>query len=373
MVSDEVPAFVEQPTTAPATDETPAAALPDEGQATAEQAMAAPALPNGQTTVEQPPAKLVAPELAAAMAALKAAEHALEVIEARARERKRKGQSAETTSISLCEVEAVLQLLKRGGYAPAYKPSIIVHESGLILAQKVDPSSETAVIAAMREQYQRVLQGVLETITADGNYHCELVLGLFIDAGEDILCPAGKREKGFIKQGAKGLFGKGEFTFEEDANRYVCPAGHTLDHPQPGMDRDGRRFFTYSANKSDCSACPLKSQCTKAAQRTVSRWSIDEYKDGMQQVLEHPAARRKLRKRNQIAERPFGVMKERQRLTRFHRRGLSKVSMEFSIHCVAQNFSRARSLQAKQAVVLLFFGRVYGHPWRIVGLWLVFG
>ena len=378
--SDEVPATVEQPP-APATDETPVTALPDEGQATVEQPMTAPAdetpataLPDeGQATVEQPTAEPVAPELAAALAALKAAEHVLEVIEARARERKSKGQSAEATSISPGEVEAVLQLLKRGGYAPAYKPSIIVHESGLILAQKVDPSSETAVIAAMREQYQRVLQGVFETITADGNYHCEQVLELFIAAGEDILCPAGKREKGFVKQGAKGLFGKGEFKFDEDANSYTCPAGHLLDHPREGVDRTGRRLVTYCANKSDCSACPLKSQCTKAARRTVTRWSIDEYKDAMQQVLAHPAARRKLRKRNQIAERPFAVMKERQRLTRFHRRGLAKVSMEFSIHCVAQNFSRARSLRAKQAVVVLFFGRVCGQPWRIVGLGLVFG
>lgn len=51
------------------------------------------------------------------------------------------------------EPEAVVQKLKRGkGFSTAYKPSVLVNSERIIVAQTVDPSSETKVIPYLLAQ-----------------------------------------------------------------------------------------------------------------------------------------------------------------------------------------------------------------------------
>jgi transposase len=308
--------------------------------------------------------KVLSPELTAAIEKATAAQAVAEVAEARAVEREIKGRSADKTSVAPGEIDAVLQPLKRGGNAPAYKPSIAVHESGLIIAQAMHPSNETAVVPALRDQYRRVLGGALGVTLLDGNYHCEEILRLFVQAGEDVLCPGGHSEN-HGRKGAKGLFGKSDFRFEEEADAYRCPEGRTLLRKGKSVDRDGRSCVTYEASRADCTICPLHDRCTKTAARSVTRYTGDELKEGMQLVFTQPAARKTFKLRTTLAERPYAVMKERQGLRRFHRRGTKKVAMEFALHCVAYNIRCARSLKAR-AVVFIFMARLPGRPWRIL-------
>jgi hypothetical protein len=61
----------------------------------------------------------------------------------------------------------------------------------------------------------------------------------------------------------------------------------------------------------------------------------------MAEVLSHPAARAKYRRRQAIVEPCFAELRERQGLRRFHRRGLNAVRAEFALHCIAFNLKRA--------------------------------
>jgi hypothetical protein len=68
----------------------------------------------------------------------------------------------------------------------------------------------------------------------------------------------------------------------------------------------GRPIRYYST--SECRTCEIKSQCTRnKRERGISRW-VDE------QILERTSERvranpQKMKKRKELAERPFGTMK----------------------------------------------------------------
>ena len=67
---------------------------------------------------------------------------------------------------------------------------------------------------------------------------------------------------------SEALMGKDQFRYDPERDVYICPAGKTLKcsryHKQ-------RRAHFYTARVSDCKRCPLKSRCTTADRRSVSR------------------------------------------------------------------------------------------------------
>jgi transposase len=84
----------------------------------------------------------------------------------------------------------------------------------------------------------------------------------------------------------------------------VCPQGKKLKRKQ--LYRRDRAVF-YQAQASDCASCPLKSRCTEAAQRIVSRHLDEEVLDRMQQRAT-PAV---MRLRRSTVEHPFATLKYR--------------------------------------------------------------
>jgi hypothetical protein len=83
----------------------------------------------------------------------------------------------------------------------------------------------------------------------------------------------------------------------------------------------------------------------------LKRYAGEEIKEAMAAVLQQPAALRQLRRRGAIIEPLWADLRERQRLTRFHRRGLAKVKLEFALHCAAYNL---RKVAVGAGLALLF-------------------
>jgi len=73
----------------------------------------------------------------------------------------------------------------------------------------------------------------------------------------------------------------------------------------------------------------------------------------MAELLKHPAARAKYRRRKTIVEPCFAELKERQGLQRFRRRGMRAVRAEFALHCIAFNLKKAVSNSAV-AIIHIF-------------------
>jgi hypothetical protein len=264
-----------------------------------------------------------------------------------------KQRAIATPCVAPSEPTAVVQRSKNGTHLPSYKPTTLVHESGLIVAQQGHPSSETATVNALLDQHVGAF-GV-EPITAlfDAGFHSGELLEHVAERGIDILCPPGKPTGTWRKRnGPRRGFDKAAFTYDALANVYHCPASQTLRSVAAGVDRAGRAYQSYGG--APCRQCALRAQCTTSATgREVIRYAGDEFKECMAEVLLQPAARKQFRRRRCIVERPFAELRYRQGLTRFHRRGILGVRVEFALHCIAFNLKWAISDERGTFIVIV--------------------
>lgn len=313
------------------------------------------------------------PEQVGVQQELKRLEQAQAELSQREQARVQVGKSPQGVQVSRVEPEAVVQPLKLGPVRPSYKPAVLVHEKRIIVGQWLEPSSETRSVQPLLVQHGQLMGALPERMLVDAGFHALEVLNLALEAELDLLCPSGQAqgEDDLERKGHKGLFAKGLFRYEPQTDRYQCPAGAWLE---PGSkfqhDGAGRSYRQYRT--SACRTCPLRPQCTQArAGRRLKRFEGDELKEAMAQVLEQPAARARYGRRAALVEPVFAELKERQGLRRFHRRGRTKVAMEFALHCTAYNLKRLVRAQGVVVVQSVLFVRLPATPWRWVATILV--
>ena len=104
-----------------------------------------------------------------------------------------KGKKTDSLCINPQEPEAMVQKQKRGrGSAPSYKPSVLVNEQRIILAQAMHASSETKVIPAMLHQSEAVSGEKVEELLLDAGYCSHGILQQALERDINLLCPAGQ-------------------------------------------------------------------------------------------------------------------------------------------------------------------------------------
>ena len=118
----------------------------------------------------------------------------------------------------------------------------------------------------------------------------------------------------------QGLYVKADFAYEAEADVYRCPAGEELTYRYT-REEDGlgmRRYWTIA-----CRDCLLKSRCTTAKERRVTRWEHEHLVDEM---TERIAGRNGwMRLRRSTVEHPFGTIKSWMVATHFLTRRLRNV------------------------------------------------
>ncbi|ETS31957.1 hypothetical protein PTE_01713 [Photorhabdus khanii NC19] len=123
----------------------------------------------------------------------------------------------------------MVQKLKRGqGFSSAYKPSVLVNQARIIVAQTVDPVSETRVIAETQK-------------------HAIL-----------LFCPEGND-----RQSPRKIYPKSRFIYHAEKDLYICPANDRLRHVstvRPSEKSRGHRVYT-GANCADCLEKEKKDAC----------------------------------------------------------------------------------------------------------------
>jgi transposase len=145
----------------------------------------------------------------------------------------------------------------------------------------------------------------------------------------------------------EGRFGKDKFAYDAGGDFYICPAGQRLG-PVRKSERNGHRSIHYS-NRRACRDCPLKSQCTGASFRHISRWEGEAV---LNRMAERLAARPGiLDVRRETVEHPFGSMKQWMNQGAFLMKGLEKVRGEFSLTAFAYNLRRAITILGVPALM----------------------
>ena len=146
---------------------------------------------------------------------------------------------------------------------------------------------------------------------------------------------------------AKGRFGKQDFVYLPEEDVYRCPAGERLKYDYTNVEI-GLRLRRYGTNA--CRACALKSRCTTAVQRRITRWEHEHVVEAVQKRLDqNPQA---MRQRRETVEHPFGTIKARMGATHFLMKTLPRVASEMALHVLAYNLTRVMNIMGVQPLLV---------------------
>jgi IS5 family transposase len=141
-----------------------------------------------------------------------------------------------------------------------------------------------------------------------------------------------------------GLLPREAFTFDSEKNHYVCPQGKLLKHRTARTDVP---IHIYRATASDCKSCPIRQQCTRSAQRSLSV-PFDENARQEAIALQNTEPYLHSRRLRRKVEMLFAHMKQHFRFTRLKLRGLAGAAEEFLLVATVQNLRRLVRLRPLQ-------------------------
>jgi transposase len=139
-------------------------------------------------------------------------------------------------------------------------------------------------------------------------------------------------------------FAAEQMPYDEVQDAFTCPNGKLLHykathryHSDNGFESERRLYIC-----EDCSQCPLKQQCTKAAGNRQIKVSFRLWQmrsQAKEKLLSEQGTA--LRKQRSIdVETVFGRIKQDWGFRRFLLRGLEKVKAEWGLLCIAHNFAK---------------------------------
>lgn len=234
------------------------------------------------------------------------------------------------------EVDARPMGFGRGGKPPSYNIQIAVDaDTGIVVHHAVtDEVNDLRMLHPMAKAVKELLDREDLTVVADAGYSNGNAAAA-CEADNITACVPVKRSVN--NQGSGGEFDRSDFIYNPKDDSYSCPAGRVLT-----PNRRTHRHSIFYVSR-DCSGCALKSRCTKAKRRSVTRHLHEDALDRMTARVAHAPELMRLRRCS--AEHPFGTMK-RMMTGRFLTRGIKRTSTEMALSVLAFNMIRSINLRA---------------------------
>lgn len=221
-----------------------------------------------------------------------------------------------------------------GTKAPAYNVQTAVDaEHALIVAHAITLNAgDNDCLEPMAAAARKALDSSASiNIIADKGYSNGEHASRCEEAG---MIPHVPSRRGINNKGDGSLLDRNAFLYQPETDRFLCPEGKTLK--RLALSRKDRAVY-YQADANDCGSCSLKSRCTKAPQRLVTRHLYDDVLNRMQQR----ATPDKMRLRRCTVEHPFATLKYQIfGHPRFLLRGLHGSQTEISLAVMAYNLKR---------------------------------
>lgn len=229
---------------------------------------------------------------------------------------------------------------KGGGFEPSYNPQLTVDaDSQVVLAADVcTDQNDVAQLQGQLDQAQANTNRQPKEVSADAGYASGPNFAALQERGVTAYIPPikdpNKRQKGF---------GREDFRFEPQHDRFICPAGEALTFVQ--TKKKQTRSGTYRARVykfKGCCGCELASQCLKkgAATRSIEVSEHDGLIAAMRERCSNERGRSAYAKRKQSVEPVFGVVKWVMGFRSFLLRGMSKVRGEWRLAMTAFNLRK---------------------------------
>lgn len=144
---------------------------------------------------------------------------------------------------------------------------------------------------------------VLEDIAANDNYAVEEVLGDTAYSGQPILEFAQKNDIEVIAPPhpnlGTGIDGRDGFTFNKDADMFICPNGHLAIKKRNVIYKkdNNRKAVIYTFDPHKCAVCPLKENCLKGQKKKT--FSVSKLTNEQRNLLQRCQTEEFKRRRRQ--------------------------------------------------------------------------
>jgi transposase len=234
------------------------------------------------------------------------------------------------------------------GYCTNYLVDVQV---GIILgveASTVNKAGEVEATQRMIEQVEDRFGLKPDRLIGDTNYGSAAMLAWLVDekgiAPHVPVCDKTERHD--------GTFSVSDFTWNEVANEYRCPAGQPLrlnwrPYKQPRTHLTKAGTLIYRASKLACAACALKAHCCpNMAARKIARSIHEKARDVARRLATTEAYRQSQHHRKKV-EMLFAHLKRILKLDRLRLRGFTGANDEFTLAATAQNLRRLARLSAQ--------------------------
>ncbi len=224
-----------------------------------------------------------------------------------------------------------------GTKQPGYKQHTVVDDtSRVVVAVTVTAAnhSEEESMLGVVDQARDRLARTPEVLCADSAYASASNQAGCEARGIRLVRPPRKPKSAMSEQ----YFGIEQFSYDEEVNEFICPAGQRLRCVGSFSGRRERR--KYRASRHACRPCDLKAQCTVAPQRCLNAGVhhgalVRLWADSLSESF-----RSLYRRRAPVIEGIFAEAKERHGLRRAWRRGLSKMRLQCLLIAAVMNFKR---------------------------------
>lgn len=223
------------------------------------------------------------------------------------------------------------------GRGPAYNVQTAVDAAhGLIIHHAVtNEAADNRQLQPMAEAAKAALGQEYLNVVADAGYSNGEQAAALEQNG---ILPHVPANRAVNNQGDGQLFDRRLFVYHESTDTLTCPAGCCLARKQ--IQRRNQAIL-YAAQAQDCGACALKSRCTEADVRYVTR----HLHEAALQRMTARATPELMRLRRCTVEYPFGLMKfqvlEKPRLLM---RGLWGAGTEMALTTLAYNLKRVMAV-----------------------------
>lgn len=173
-------------------------------------------------------------------------------------------------------------------------------------------------------------------VAADPGYLSEADLTFAADNADwvDVLIHEPPPPKRTVEPGGTRQLSRDEFTINPDGTA-ICPAGRQMLGPFKG----GKGLRQWKGK--DCANCPLKAQCTRGKQRTLTQnVEGDRVRDAMRARMAEPGAKERYNKRIATVEPVFSYIQDTMGFRRLSSRKTETVHAEIMLKVLSYNLMR---------------------------------
>jgi len=237
----------------------------------------------------------------------------------------------------VCTTDEEAKLMKQGGgkgFDVCYNVQAAVDgKHGLVVEYEVtDSCNDMNELSGMAIAAKDAMEADKLKILADTGYSNGKEISKCEESGIECYIPSAKPSR----QPEDERYHRKNFPYSPETDTVTCPEGNELSYKRT-RERDGNRVY---ANRSACLSCLCKEKCTKS--KTLREIEINPYQPCVILANDRAKANPDLYKRRQeLSEHPFGVVKSVWGFGQFLCRGKAKTSCETALMFLAFNLRRA--------------------------------